>query len=277
MTIHLHSVTRPQKPLPDAFPFNIPVIRSLTELSFTADVTFLVGENGSGKSTLLEAAACAAGLPTIGADNADSDPTLADMRRLANALQWSWKKKTRRGFFMRSEDFFGFVRRISRMQADLNAELKLIERDFAGRGSAADLAELPVRNELHALRALYGDGLDAQSHGESYFKLFRARFVPDGLYLLDEPEAPLSPTRQLILIALIAQYVQHGAQFIIATHSPLLLAYPGALILSFDGGVIVPTAYDALEHVTVTRTFLRDPEMYLRHLVTPADDAHSPP
>lgn len=267
--LQLKSITRPaHKAFPDGFPFSVPVIQAIDTLEFTHDVTFFVGENGSGKSTLLEAIACAASLPTIGSDNVSSDPTLKEMRALAKLFQWSWAKKLHRGFFMRSEDFFGFARRISEIKADLLREMKSVEEEFSPRGkTAVGFAAMPYQRELAALREQYGDGLDAQSHGESFFKLFRARMIPDGLYLMDEPEAPLSPTRQLTLIALIHEMVKHGGQFIIATHSPILLAYPGAAIWSFDGGKVTPANYEDLEHVKVTREFLNNPEVYLRHLI----------
>jgi predicted ATPase len=268
-TVHLRSITleRPEM-LPESFPYTVPVIRTLETLTFPTPVTFFVGENGSGKSTLLETIACAAHLPTIGADQTGQDASLADIRRLSQHLRWSWTKRTRRGFFMRSEDFFGYARHIARTRAELKADLEGLAEEYAGRSRAARLlASLPYARELGALENSYGDGLDAQSHGESFFKLFRARFVPDGLYLMDEPEAPLSPSRQLSLLALIGEMVRQNAQFIIATHSPIVLAYPGATIYRFDDGRIAPTAYDDLEHVALTRAFLNNPQSYLRHLL----------
>ena len=112
----------------------------------------------------------------------------------------------------------------------------------------------------------YGDGLDARSHGESFLALFQSRFVPGGLYLLDEPEAPLSPLRQMALLSAIKEMVEQESQFIIATHSPLLMAYPGAEILSFDQQPIAPVSYQSLEHVNLMRDFLNDPDAFLRHL-----------
>ena len=266
--IHLHAVSRPEKPYPNDYPFTVPVIQALDRLEFTQNVTFFVGENGSGKSTLLEAIACAAKLPTIGAQDTERDATLAANRRLADMLKWEWTKKTRRGFFMRSEDFFGFAKRISQIQSDLAEELRDVEQEFSGRSKTAiGLAAMPFNRELASIREQYGDGLDAQSHGESYFKLFRARFIPNGLYLLDEPEAPLSPARQLTLIALLSEMIKLGAQFIIATHSPILLAYPDAAILRFENGTIQAAQYEDLEHVTLTRAFLNNPAAYLKHLV----------
>lgn len=267
--IHLRSVTLPQDdPLPDEFPFRVPIIRTLETVTFNHEVTFLVGENGSGKSTFLEAIACATQLPTVGSERADSDSTLEQVRLLSRRLKWSWSKRTHKGFFMRSEDFFGYTKHIGQTRDFLQKELQEAQNAHKGRSLLAQsLATLAYKNELGALRASYGEeGLDSQSHGESYFKLFRARFVPNGLYLLDEPEAPLSPMRQLAFLAMIGQMVKQGAQFIIATHSPILLAYPNALILSCDDGQIRPVGYDDLEHVAVMRTFMANPQAYLHHL-----------
>jgi predicted ATPase len=125
---------------------------------------------------------------------------------------------------------------------------------------------MPYERELGELEQRYGEGLDAQSHGESFLSLFQTRFVPGGLYLLDEPEAPLSPLRQLTLISLLKQMITQEAQFIIATHSPLLMAFPGATIFSFDGHQIQPAVYDELEHVTLTRQFLNNPDSFLKRL-----------
>lgn len=248
------------------FPFTVPIIRTLDELTFDAPITFFVGENGSGKSTLLEALAVVVGLPTVGSDNVEHDRTLDPVRDLARCFKLVWNKRTRRGFFMRSEDFFGFVKRVAITRQDLLDEMREAESGVTS-DYARGLARMPFARELHDLKNLYGDDLDANSHGESYFALFRSRFVPDGLYLLDEPEAPLSPMRQLALMSMLKEMIGRGAQFIIATHSPILLAYPGATIYSCDEGHITRADYESLEHVVVTRDFLLNREAYLRHLM----------
>lgn len=151
----------------------------------------------------------------------------------------------------------------------MHADLREIDETYRDRSKfARDLARSAFSGQLHALNNSYGTGLDAGSHGESFFKLFNARFVPDGLYLLDEPEAPLSPTRQLAFIALLQQMIKRNAQLIIATHSPILLAYPNAVIWSCDGEAIHPVRYQDLDHVTITRDFLQNPEAFLKHLLT---------
>lgn len=271
MVIHLRSIALQSDNLPDTFPFNVPVIQTLDTLEFPTPITFFVGENGSGKSTLLEAIAAAAQLPTIGSSEGDTDETLSDIHELSKHLKWVWVKRTRNGFFMRSEDFFGFAKRIARELEAMRRTLEDEDDDHKRHQGQSDyargLAKMPYAREYSSLRHLYGEGLDAQSHGESYFKLFRSRFRPGGLYLMDEPEAPLSPTRQLTLIALLKQMIEQDAQFIIATHSPILLAYPGATIYNFDNGRIELADYETLEHVAVMRGFLNNPTAYLRHLL----------
>ena len=251
-----------------AFPFNVPIVRALSELEFSADVTFFVGENGSGKSTLLEAVAVAAHLPAVGSHAIEDDPTLAAVRQLARALRLSWSQRTHHGFFLRSEDFFGFAKKMTGLRQEFEAELEEVEQEFTGRSRLArELARGPLLKELGEMRRRYGPDLDARSHGESYLKLFQARFVPKGLYLMDEPEAPLSPMKQLSLIALLKMMVEEQqAQFIIATHSPILMAFPNATIYSFDDGKIQPIAYDEVEHVAITKAFLNRPEQFLRYL-----------
>jgi predicted ATPase len=266
--IHLRAVTLAPGAQPrDGFPFNVPIIRMLTALEFVSPVTILVGENGCGKSTLLEALAGAAGSITVGSESVETDRTLASIQPLVASLRLTWAKRTHRGFFMRSEDFFGFAKHINATKEELERELRNVDEEYRDKSpTARAYARSAYAGELAALRQTYGENLDARSHGESYLKLFQARFVPEGLYLLDEPEAPLSPTRQLAFMAMLKSMVDQQGQFIIATHSPIIMAYPGATILSLDGGQIRPVRYDDLEHVAITRSFLNDPSAYLHHL-----------
>ncbi len=253
---------------PDQFPYNVPIIESFTDLEFVSPVTFFVGDNGCGKSTLLESLACAIGSITVGAESVETDQSLAAIRALAKNFKLVWNKKTRRGFFMRSEDFFGYARRISETREELQKNLDQVEKEYRDKSPTSRLfARAAYENELGAMKRDYGDDLDAHSHGESYLTLFQARFVPEGVYLLDEPEAPLSPLRQLSFLALLKTMVDQKAQFIIATHSPIILAFPNATILSFDEGKIKRMAYEDLEHVKITKSFLENPGSYLRHLL----------
>jgi predicted ATPase len=270
--IHLRTVNLPKNGADDTaqFPFSVPAIRSFAgaEIEFSTEVTFLVGENGSGKSTFLEALACAAGSITVGSESVEGDRTLAAVRLLARKLKLSWSKRKHAGFFMRSEDFFGYVKWMRNIREDYERELAAIDEEYKDRSNMArGLAKMPFLRELADMRQRYGEDLDANSHGESYFTLFKARFVPNGLYLLDEPEAPLSPMRQLGLLSILKMMVEeHNAQFIIATHSPMLMAFPNATIYSFDSNTIHPIAYHEVEHVAVMKSFLDAPQRYLRHL-----------
>jgi predicted ATPase len=267
--IHLRSLSFKSPPAADdvVFPFTVPAIRSLESLSFSSAVTFFVGENGSGKSTLLEGIALAAGLPAVGGASLDHDQTLTAQRSLAKRLRLAWDHRTRRGFFLRAEDFFGFTKEVSRLRAEMQQRLRDIDVEYVDRSAwARGLAAGPAASSLAAMEARYGIDLDANSHGQSFLKLFQSRFVPGGLYLLDEPEAPLSPQSQLALISMLREMSGQEAQFIVATHSPLLLSFPGATIVSFDQVPPQAVPYAELEHVNLTRDFLLDPERFLRHL-----------
>jgi predicted ATPase len=267
--MHLASISR-RGGDDTAFPFTVPAIRSLEQLPLDATVTFFVGENGSGKSTLLDGIAAAARLPAVGSADVPRDETLAAQRRLGKALRLSWQKKATRGFFLRAEDFFGFAKRLARERAELLLEMREVSEQYRAQNRskyAEGLAQGPLASSLAGMEQRYGVDLDANSHGQSFLKLFQSRFKPGGLYLLDEPEAPLSPQSQLALLAMIGDMVNQDAQFIIATHSPMLLAFPGAQIYSFDRTPIAVVAYEELDHVRLTRDFLNAPERFLNQIV----------
>lgn len=264
--IHLRSVGFPPQAW-EGYPFHLPPLQGLREIVFTRPVTFLVGENGSGKSTLLEGLAVAANLASAGSQEVARDPSLDGVRQFGQALRLTWQKRIHKGLFLRAEDFFGYIRRLGQMRAELEGMLQESQQATQGRSKTAQaFAQLPYRTELAAMQSQYSRDLNQFSHGEGFLEFFQARMVPAGLYLLDEPETPLSPTRQLTFLALLKQMVAQDCQFIIATHSPILLAYPQATILSFDERPLRPVAYDQLEHVTLTRLFLNDPDQFLSHL-----------
>lgn len=252
----------------EEFPFDLALLRGTRELRFDRPLTVLVGENGSGKSTLLEAIALACELPVIGSfESSAADPTLEAVTPLADALKLSWSYRTRRGLFLRAEDYFGFVKSQNRMKAEMRASLELLRRENPG------LPELELRRistpyagSLAATEDRYGGDLDERSHGESFLSLFKARLTGKGLYLLDEPEAALSPLRQLAFLALLKEAVERGAQFVIATHAPMLMAFPDARVYEVRGEEIVAAEFDELEHVRTMRDFLEAPEAFLRHL-----------
>ena len=240
------------------FPFSIPVLRATEVIELNAQVTIFVGENGSGKSTLMEAIALGCRLPALGGEDPQRDRTLEAVRPLAQAYRFGWRRRTRRGFFLRAEDFFNFVKRTNEKHAEL--------AEYAERYKDEYFAGPAMRGQLRAHEERYEQDLDAHSHGETFLKIFQTRFVPDGLYLLDEPEAALSPQRQLAFLALLKDMTAQGAQFIIATHSPIIMAFPEACLLSFDEEKLTPVDYEDLEHVRLLRHFLQDPQAYLRRL-----------
>lgn len=249
------------------FPFDIPLLQTLDTLLFDKPVTMFVGENGTGKSTLLEGIAAATGSIAVGAADIAGDPSMEHARALAKRMTLSWKVKTRKGFFLRAEDFLNFSRRIKAIREDMKRNLDEVAEEYKDRSAfARGLASMPYLRSIAEMERSYGADLDARSHGESFLHLFQARLVSDGLYLLDEPETPLSPMKQLSLIAMLKEMVAKNCQFIIATHSPILMAFPDADIWSFDSSPIAKTAYDQLEHVTLTRDVLTNPERFMRHL-----------
>ncbi len=241
----------------EGFPFALPTIRSLDRLVLTAPVTFLIGANATGKSSLLEALAIASNRVVVGGTDLKRDPSLDAIRPLAKALKLTWSKRTARGFFLRAEDFFNFARR--------NRELSDELQGYADKHADDPRVKGYLLGQKSRLTERYGD-LGAVSHGESFLRVFQSRIVPQGLYLLDEPEAALSPHSQLAFLLQLRDAVAAGSQFLIATHSPIIASYPDAQILEFSPEGIRPVAYDDLEGVSVYRHFLRNPKQYLDRL-----------
>ncbi len=263
--IYLREIRVENLPHAHRFPFSVAAEKIQPVLTLPAPVTIFVGENGSGKSTILEAAAAAVELPAIGGEAAVRDQTLAHARTLAAHMQLAWNRRSWRGFFLRTEDFFNFCRRMAQMAAELADDAEAYEEELSGYG--LQLAKGSALGQRQALIDRYGEDLDAQSHGESILDVLLERLVPGGIYFLDEPEVAFSPHRQLALLSLVKQKAEaEQCQFVIATHSPILLAVPGAAIYDFDQSPVQQTTYSALEHVKLTRDFLNHPSSFLRHL-----------
>jgi len=216
------------------YPFAIPAVRDLETLELDPRVTFLIGENGSGKSTLIEALAIVLGLNAEGGSQnfrVAERPSESELHRYLTPIRSH--RRPRRRFFLRAESLFNVATEVERLELDE-----------------------------------YGwEALHDRSHGEAFLWLLRDRFVPGGLYLLDEPEAALSPRRQLAMLTRMQELVRGGSQLVVATHSPILMAYPGAKILLLDEEGMRPVRYEDTEHVQITRDFLNEPSRYLRHLL----------
>ncbi|WP_232299549.1 AAA family ATPase [Pontibacillus chungwhensis] len=176
-------------------------------------------------------------------------------------MKVTWRVRTKKGLFFRAEDFISFTKRIAEVREESKEKLREIkEKD------PYSLEVLPYARTIHELKQLYGDGLEIRSHGESFLDLFQSRFKPGGVYILDEPEAPLSPLKQLSLISMIKDMIKEDAQFIIATHSPMLMALPDADIYQIEEGNLTNVSFEDIEHVKLTKDFLDQPERFIRHL-----------
>ncbi len=226
------------------FPFSLPIIRNLEKIEFPTPVTFLIGENGSGKSTLLEAIALKAGFGAEGGSKnisfkTSDEKTYSGIQALENYITLSWYFKPPHGYFFRAESFFNIANFID------------------------ELAKIDYR----AYDPYGGKSLHYQSHGESFLSFFKNRIGSRGFFVFDEPEAAFSPQRQLALLAIIHEMcTKDNSQFIIATHSPILLAYPGATIYSCDEEILKPIKYSDTSHYQITKSFLDNPDRYLHHL-----------
>ncbi len=256
------------KPLPHGFPFSLPLIQSLRRIDLASPVTFWVGENGSGKSTLLEALAVACELPSWGSDDAERDDSLMSARVLADHLRLSWTRKTRSGFWMRAEDFLGGQRRSNTLRAELSAQVARYDAELDENPDDFGLQKARgfIQGQVSQIERAYGKDAEARSHGEAFLNVFEQRLCANGLFILDEPETPLSPLRQLAFLTMMKNAVAHGGQFIIATHSPILMAYEGAQIWNFDEPPPRVVGWDETEHVKLTKAFLNAPEQFLRRL-----------
>lgn len=234
------------KPIePDSYLADLPVIRYLAdmeELCFPSDVTFFIGENGTGKSTLLEAIAVAYGFNAEGGTRNFTFSTRMTHSELYRHLTLSRSRYARDGFFLRAESFYNVATNIDELDSESSFGPALVN-------------------------SYGGKSLHKQSHGESFLALVQNRFGGNGLYILDEPEAALSPLKQMTLIAEIDALVKKDSQFIIATHSPILMAYPNAHIYQIGENGIEIVSYKETEHYLLTRQFLNNPEKMLKYLL----------
>ena len=261
-TLRLRNFPESEK---DNFPWTLPLIQNLEELTFEKNISFFVGENGSGKSTILEAIAAYTGVPLAGSFRLEDDESLAAANRLADYMMLRFKEKTHHGFFIRAEDFIGFSRKIKTDIKDLDKEIEEVKETFTGGDIKLTLGA--IEGEKQSLIRRYSADLEAMSHGEGFLKFFTSRITAKGLYLIDEPEAALSPTRQLSLLSLIKEKVEKtGAHFIIATHSPIMMSVPNSEVFYFQDGQISKIDYRKTEHFQLTKMILDSPERIMEEL-----------
>ena len=234
---------RDKVPSFDAFPYSLPALRHLHSLELHPRATFVVGENGSGKSTLLEGIAIAAGFNAEGGTKNFRFHTRRSHSPLHECLTLvKSARRARDGFFLRAESFFSVATEIENLDAE-------------------PAPAPPIINS-------YGyKSLHEQSHGESFFALMNNRFGGQGFYVLDEPEAALSPTRQLAMLVRLHELVRDKSQFVIATHSPILMAYPDAWIYQIGKNGLERVEYEQTEHYVVARRFLADPRGQMKGLL----------
>lgn len=251
----------------NVYPFNTTLMKSFDHIPFDSPVTILVGENGTGKSTLLEAIACAIGSITIGDTDIHTDREFEYARSLSKYLKLSWTVKTNKGFFLRAEDFINYMRKLHYIKTEMEQEMRESDNRFKDRSQyVRNLARMPYTRSLYEMKNMYNGDLEAKSHGESFLEFFSSRFVPNGLYVLDEPETPLSPMNQFAFMAMIKEMIDQNSQFIIATHSPIIMAYPGATIYDLNDLPLKKTDYSEIESVKFFKSFLKNPEGFIRHL-----------
>lgn len=236
----------------DSYPFSVPAIRRLHELTLRSQVVFFAGENGSGKSTLLEAIAAHYGFGREGGTRSfgnNSTESNLSIEPLVKALRLAFTVRTGAGFFLRAESFFNTATWI----------------DQTDRETAVPGVSSPPITDYYG-----GGSLHERSHGETFLTVIERKMRRNGLFLLDEPEAALSPQRQLAFLVLMHETVkQHkDAQFIISTHSPILLGYPGAQIISFDHEDLREISYEATAPLQIVRRFVNDRDAFCEDLFT---------
>jgi len=248
------------------FPFNIPAVRFAKQISLDPRVTIFVGDNGSGKSSLLESIAFFLNIPLIGGYITSGDSFEA-ARLIKPYLKLEWKREIKKGFFFRAEDFSDFINGVEKEKNKIAGELE----ELRGQVDDSVIETLSMSESmnytLREMRKNYGENMQAFSHGEAYLKIIQTRIRDKGVYLLDEPEAALSPLKQLSLIAFILDVLKSGnSQFIIATHSPILMGIPDAKLYEIQEEGMQQVKYKETDHYRITKTFLDNPEHYLRHL-----------
>lgn len=246
------------------FPFNIPAVQFARQIQLDNKVTIFIGDNGSGKSTLLESIALELNLPLIGGYIKDH-PGFEAARLIQPFIEIEWKRQTHKGFFFRAEDFSDFVNSTENERRKIAGDLSEL-KGVVDDSIISQMSE-SMNYSLRRMRRDYGENMQAFSHGEAYLNILQTRIGDKGVYLLDEPEAALSPLKQLSLIFFIIEVLKNGnTQFIICTHSAILMGIPEAMIYEIREDSMEQVGYKETDHYRITRNFLNNPDSYLREL-----------
>lgn len=247
----------------NAFPYNVPSIKNLKQLDFESPVTFIIGDNGTGKSTLIETIACWLQLPHMDGNSYSKESFFA-ARKLAMDLQLLWNRDLPTGFFFRAEDFGDFMNSVDRKEVELRRQFDLDDEvDEKILQQMLDNANF----QKYQMKRNYGQNLQTFSHGEAYLHILQMQLERRGIFILDEPEAALSPNRQLSLIHLIKNHIKNGnAQYIIASHSPILMAFPNATLYEIKEDSFEKKALEEIDHFFITKNFLNNPNIFLDEL-----------
>lgn len=262
--IHLKSVSFSQVAKTE-FPFNLPFFGQ--EIIFSSPVTLLVGENGTGKSTLLELVDEVIKLYKINSKNLEHKELKSVLKNAERFVKCQYQLKKPKGFFFSAEDFTSYIHYLIQEKNISYEELKRIENEYAHKSELSrSLARMPHMRTLGEIDTLYEKDLLKSSHGEAYLDFFKSRIRANELYLLDEPETPLSIQNQLALLSIIDEGIKQNNQFIIATHSPIIMAIPNAVIYQIDQSGIKKCRFDELESVVLLKQFMNHPESFFRHL-----------
>lgn len=255
--IHLKSIEFVRKDDEVGYPYHLPFFNQ--KITFNRPITILIGDNGCGKSTLLQLIQNKLDLFQVG----ESFKTKKNVVK-ANVDYHLSKPK---GYYFSSEDFTTYIKEIEKEKAYSYAQIEQVEEEYKSRSNyAKNLAQSTHRKTIHELEALHDRNLQASSHGEAYLSFFKSRIRPNQLLLIDEPETPLSFENQLALLVILKNAIEENTQLIIASHSPVIMAYPGAQILQFNEESLEEVTYEDIEQVQNLKHFLHQPSAYFRHL-----------